>query len=816
MASQHGEHFALPAEWFTLEALEGRVQSNMPKQEYATGRVTRLPPEFKRCSSRWLIDVLLFLLAAVALGQAQAAPVLLTRADSDRPLGTAIRYFKEGPEKLTPDQARAVFERGDAKRSDAPILTTGIGSAPVWMHLTVVNPQPAAALRRLTIENAWLDEVDIHFVEAGRVTDSVQLGDAQPFGKRPLRERFFSVDHTFKPGATDIYLRVATADPLVVPIYLRDLDQAAARESAGSYSYGFLYGYLAALLAYNALIFVSIKDRRYLLYAGFLGAFIAMNLAYTGHGFRWLWPEHVTVQRWIIPTLMMLYGSVGVLFAKNFLDSRRHLPRADRHLNRLIAAFAAAYLLACVVGDTQAEALKVAFVFALVFALSMLFLGIWAVRFRIPNARYFLLASLASALGATLTALSVWGLIGFDEWRYRAVEIGMVVDATLLAIALGGQFRAAQLQRVRAEIAGMELAEVNQKLNESLQELEQLAATDRLTGLWNRRHFEQAAAGEMDRALRYRLATSLLLFDIDHFKVVNDTCGHHTGDDILKELARVVRQHMRESDSVTRWGGEEFTVLMPNTNLSAAAEAAEKLRQAIQAHSFSRGLKLTISVGVAEWAGQGESLDTWVDRADTALYQAKHGGRNCVVLADLSFPATGDPVMQLHWNPRYESGHAEIDGQHRQLFHDANRLLTLLPAMVGGRASQDDNTAMLGVVDALLADVKLHFATEERILSECNWPGLAEHRVDHGQLLARAQDLRCKLVADPPACNATTLVDFIVVGLIANHILRSDRSYFAALRAEAQGEHAEKNGAAPGSSRAASSSMTDDGTRTVI
>jgi diguanylate cyclase (GGDEF)-like protein/hemerythrin-like metal-binding protein len=771
----------------------GRVSMDQGVEAVApeAGPVTRARSKFGRHSTTWLIRALLFLLAALALGQVRAAPVSLDRSTADIPLGTSIRYFKEGRDRLALDDARAVFERGDAKGGDTAILSTGIGSAPVWMHLAALNPLPADAIRRLTIENAWLDELDIHFVEAGRVTGSFRLGDAQAFDKRSLRERFFSVDHAFKPGLTDIYIRVATPDPLVAPIYLRDIAQATARENAQSYSYGFLYGYLVALLAYNALIFVSIRERRFLLYAGFLGAFIAMNLAYTGHGFEWLWPEQVTLQRWIIPNLMMLFASTGLMFARSFLDTRRHVPKADRNLTRLIVAFLAAFVLACVVGDTQSGALNVAFVFALVFSMTMLCLGIWAVRSRVPNARYFLLASLASAVGSTLTALSVWGIIGFDEWRYRAVEIGMVVDATLLAIALGGQFRAAQLQRVRAEIAGLELAEVNQKLNASLQELEQLAATDRLTGLWNRRHFETAAAGEMDRALRYQFATSLLIFDADHFKIINDTCGHHTGDDVLKELARVVRLNMRESDSVTRWGGEEFTVLMPNTDLAAAAEAGEKLRQAVEAHAFPRGLKLTISVGAAEWAGQGESLDNWIDRADNALYQAKRCGRNRLVLAaapaDLSLLKAGEPITQLNWNPRYESGNAELDGQHRQLLDDANRLLKLVSAIAEGRASQGDHTAMLGVVDALLADVKLHFATEERVLSENKWPGLAEHRIGHAQLLARAQELRGKLVETPPACSAATLVDFVAVELIANHILRSDRGYFAAVRAKGQG-----------------------------
>lgn len=736
---------------------------------------------------RWpacLLQACLLLTIMFACGPARAAVLLLDSPTTERPLGTYTRYLKEQHGRLTLDEARAALGSTAAAAGRSSVLSFGMGSEPVWIHLSVLNPLATAEMRRLTLANAWLDRIDVHFVTQGHVAAAYQLGDAWPHHERLLHERFFTIDHPFDPGTTDIYIRVETPDPIVLPLYLRSIDAATAWRTVQGYSYGFLYGYLIALLAYNSLLYISVGDRRYLIYAGFLASFVAANLAYTGHGFRWLWPGSVATQRWIIPLLMMVFGILGLLFARYFLSTHRKLPRTTRHAQHAVAAFAVASMAALLLGENQLHSLQVSFVFVTAFSVAMLGLGIWAVRAGVRNARYFLLASIASMIGTSITSLCVLGFVPYSEWSYRAVEIGMVVDATLLAMALGRQFRATQLQKIRAEIDSMRLVETNMKLSESLRELEHLAATDRLTDLWNRRHFEEAATAEMERARRYKHPISLLIFDIDRFKSINDTCGHQTGDDVLKTLAWIVRHGVRESDMVARWGGEEFTVLMPNADLAASTEVAEKLRHAVDRGTFPRQLKVTISIGVAEWASGIESFDTWVARADDALYQAKRLGRNRVALAEYHHEAAATgvdrPLLQLHWSPRYECGAATIDTQHRQLFYSANRILRLIPALSLAQQSEQIRLTVLQAVDDLLADIEAHFETEERELSTRNWPDLDTHRQEHRRLLEQARHLRQSLERTDIGGDAGKLISFVAIELIANHILRSDRKYFAA------------------------------------
>jgi|SRR5450830_89682 len=156
-----------------------------------------------------------------------------------------------------------------------------------------------------------------------------------------------------------------------------------------------------------------------------------------------------------------------------------------------------------------------------------------------------------------------------------------------------------------------------------------LATTDSLTGIANRREFSSILASEVDRAKRYGAPLSLIMYDIDYFKRVNDTFGHSVGDYILQALIGMVQENIRANDVSARWGGEEFMVLMPQSGIEAARTAAEKLRVAIAEHQFDKVGRLTVSFGVAEFEPQ-DDFNSLLKRVDDALYLAKERGRNRV------------------------------------------------------------------------------------------------------------------------------------------------------------------------------------------
>ncbi|MBI5233291.1 MAG: diguanylate cyclase [Deltaproteobacteria bacterium] len=165
--------------------------------------------------------------------------------------------------------------------------------------------------------------------------------------------------------------------------------------------------------------------------------------------------------------------------------------------------------------------------------------------------------------------------------------------------------------------------------------LKKVTTMDQLTGLYNHNYFYTRLDEEMSRAFRYSVPLSLMMLDIDDFKMINDTYGHRVGDTVLKGLSMILKDCVRKTDVVARYGGEEFAILLPHTSLDGAVGEAERIRQFVEGHSFSGiGRNITISIGVASFVkGEVASSGELVNRADRELYAAKKAGKNCVRVA---------------------------------------------------------------------------------------------------------------------------------------------------------------------------------------
>ncbi|MHC1790116.1 GGDEF domain-containing protein [Solidesulfovibrio sp.] len=206
----------------------------------------------------------------------------------------------------------------------------------------------------------------------------------------------------------------------------------------------------------------------------------------------------------------------------------------------------------------------------------------------------------------------------------RRLEEAAAVGLLAILAALGLFIFRPMVRRICADRESLQGA------NEALAEL---AVTDQLTGAYNRLKFNEIMDTQMGRAARYHEPLSVVMFDIDHFKAVNDTYGHGAGDDMLREIARRVSGATRGVDWFFRYGGEEFVVAAPHTNLENAALLAEKLRLLVAGQPFPPNITGTISLGVAELR-RGESVEELMARVDAALYAAKNAGRNRVAVAD--------------------------------------------------------------------------------------------------------------------------------------------------------------------------------------
>lgn len=243
---------------------------------------------------------------------------------------------------------------------------------------------------------------------------------------------------------------------------------------------------------------------------------------------------------------------------------------------------------------------------------------IWATL--VAPASFFLLGKNWGSV-FTVLVMAFCTYVAFDLYQSQvsySFSFGSVLNVVLAGISLIAIFRFYEGTR----------SELYQALEHNLQQSKILAETDKLTGLWNREKLDQ----HLTRALTRNTSLhdlALLIIDIDHFKRINDQQGHLVGDEVLKAFAQLLKDKMRTTDLVARWGGEEFVIVLANTSQQQALELAERLRRDVKQQQIA-GVMLTASMGITAYQA-GDNSNTMLKRADDALYQAKESGRDQVV-----------------------------------------------------------------------------------------------------------------------------------------------------------------------------------------
>jgi diguanylate cyclase (GGDEF)-like protein len=217
----------------------------------------------------------------------------------------------------------------------------------------------------------------------------------------------------------------------------------------------------------------------------------------------------------------------------------------------------------------------------------------------------------------------------FDYILKPFEDLDVVVDAANRAMANLSAIREQQYMLNTLSRQNEELGALNTKFRE-------LAIRDSLTGLFNRRHGEDRLFAEVDRAIKFKRQLSLLFIDLDHFKFFNDTHGHQAGDEVLHSLGKLMNDAARDTDTVARWGGEEFIIITPESDEQQACELAESIRKQVASFAFPHADQqplgyVSLSVGVATLSEDIDNADELVGQADKAVYKAKESGRNRTV-----------------------------------------------------------------------------------------------------------------------------------------------------------------------------------------
>lgn len=301
-------------------------------------------------------------------------------------------------------------------------------------------------------------------------------------------------------------------------------------------------------------------------------------------------------------------------------------------------------------------------------------------------------------------------------------------------------------------------------------DLSELALVDNLTNLSNRYYFDHDIEFLIRTTIRNKSKLTMLMIDLDRFKLVNDTFGHLVGDNVLKQSAQILKDSIRATDRVYRWGGEEFIVITPETSNLQASLVAEKICENFRRAHFEAIGNITVSVGVASYDAD-ESNDDWIKRADLALYQAKQTGRDKWVswLEDEHLPSHFNRFV---WTTEFESGNPDVDNDHKLLVNYVNHLHDLI-------VNQAPIDTIQEHILLMNKHIKNHFYYEEAILKKYNHNEYVEHRAIHQRILSEYEIIVKKAIKGDISLGM--IMSYLVEKVLLSHILEDDKKFFDAI-----------------------------------
>ena len=545
-------------------------------------------------------------------------------------------------------------------------INFGYTNSAFWFMFQLINTEPDTIANIIEIAYPVLDHIDLYQVTADGQVHHTIMGDKQPFHLRPILYRNFTVPVKLSPNRpVTIFIRVKTSSSMQIPITLWKENAWMSYNLNDSLNLGIFFGVMLIMGLYNLFVFISVREIYYLFYVCFVFSMTLFLASLKGLSFQYLWPESVL---WNDQSIIIgLAGAIffGAFFIRDFIN----LPANRPIFNKFMLFIAALCLIIVVATFFMPYHIMIQWVIlvAVIWIAGATVIAIIRWKDGDASARYFMLAWSAMMFGGIILAANKFNLIPRNLFTENATSYGMALQVILLSIALAERLNsekrnslAAQMEAYKQEKIARKAREnalkiqkrANEMLEQRVQErttelqkanelLETLSITDGLTGIKNRRYFDEAYPHEFQHAVREGTPLALLMLDIDHFKIFNDTHGHLMGDECLKMVAAQIKNELhRVTDMAFRFGGEEFCVLLPNTENKGAAIVAERIRKQIETADLQykgRKTSVTISIGlVSHIPSRKLHPDVLISNADKALYQSKQGGRNRITVYNLT------------------------------------------------------------------------------------------------------------------------------------------------------------------------------------
>ncbi len=516
-----------------------------------------------------------------------------------------------------------------------------------WLRTEITNPNPMPLSMYLELGSPLIDQVNVYLVKNGKVTSAQTLGDTQAFHLRPvLQEKLLVPISILADETIEVYISFQSQGLLDFALNLWQKEAFQEYENRTRLSNGLILGIAIAAIVGCLLLAAHQRSLIPALDAGLLLSLLLIINTLNGYSFHYLWPELPAMQQHAIYILSCLGILCSALLARYNL---RKIDHEHQHILAkmftVIALFAIAFVPLTLLLSYQLGLYLIVSAVILI-CLAHVATGVWIWRQGVHENQ-----EVNFGLAVLLTSLFVIAINNFTSLplpfnNVQLLQFSLLLMVLSIAVSLlrtpahpktNAEPRSDDELQEQLANQNFELEVALRELQERNQELEKLNTLDALSGIHNRRHFDKRILAELRRSRRELTPLALVMFDIDHFKRVNDNYGHLTGDEVIRSVAHIAQEQLnRSADEIFRYGGEEYALILPNTEVDGAAMIAEKVRAAVESlviQGSSEKVRCTISLGVAvSDARQAMSPEQLIEQSDSALYKAKQSGRNQVVI----------------------------------------------------------------------------------------------------------------------------------------------------------------------------------------
>ena len=520
-----------------------------------------------------------------------------------------------------------------------------------WFHLSVFNNTDETKNMVLEITEIIHKQLDLY-----EVSDTIihkKNGLIVPIDEREIKESTPSFPLHFSPYENkELYIHLSSIYAVFGAIHIKTEEQYAYDTQVKKYLYLSFFSAMIMIVVYNLILFFYLRENIYLLYIGHVSIFIIWAANYKG-----LLLLHTTLKTYnLIQITIPIFFALLILFSQAILETKKYFSFFHKILT--------GYISLCVVTLVwMLIDMHYGFYFMNIIAAPILpflfFIAFWALYNNHNIAKLYLIALTTYLVGMGLLSFLALGILPYSIMLSNSAMIGAFFEVLFFSLLLAYRINIVRQESLKSqkELIVQQKTEssrlfhtVAQKtmaLNNAKEQLEKelaqkaslekhlkyLASTDPMTELLNRRAFFDISDKEMLTANSRNQELSCLIVDIDHFKVINDTYGHDIGDRVISTIAKLMIENTRTVDYIGRIGGEEFAILMPNTDMESAYQISDRLRENISKHKMildNKAIQITISIGLSYLTDKDKNIHTLLKRADTALYEAKENGRNQV------------------------------------------------------------------------------------------------------------------------------------------------------------------------------------------